>query len=447
MKTNTFYHGDCLFVLEHDIDPESVDLIYLDPPFFTGKAQKGKWKPEAMEISYEDSKRFWAEKSDAMREKAEMWLRHIAVKQPDFASYLYYMTVRLQSCHKVLKKTGSIYLHCDWRASHYLKMVMDEIFGHHNFVNEIIWCYEDIGGRAVDYFKKKHDVIFFYQKSKDRYFQIQYKPLSKSTIKRFEKYFDNNGKISYRNLRETNPGVFKKLKGTPEDLDRIWIDRNKGQPQIDWWSDISAIRTGFDESTGYPTQKPEALLERIIKASSNENDIVVDPFCGCGTAIIAASKLNRRWIGIDIDTSPREKGKLPTAFQVISNRSHSLFEQTKYVTRDISEVSEMDGHTFEAWVNEFYKATKPQPDRGVDGIMHDGTPIQSKVYEIKYATLSQIVNDAKYHPKVPKPVKKVIVVSQTGFDDSARKLKFQVETKEEVKLDFQTPEMMLRMES
>ena len=107
----------------------------------------------------------------------------------------------------------------------------------------------------------------------------------------------------------------------------------------------------------------------------------------------------------------------------------------------------MDGHTFEAWVNEFYKATKPQPDRGVDGIMHDGTPIQSKVYEIKYATLSQIVNDAKYHPKVPKPVKKVIVVSQTGFDDSARKLKFQVETKEEVKLDFQTPEMMLRMES
>ena len=189
------------------------------------------------------------------------------------------------------------------------------------------------------------------------------------------------------------------------------------------------------------------MLERIIKASSNENDIVVDPFCGCGTAIIAASKLNRRWIGIDIDTSPREKGKLPTAFQVISNRSHSLFEQTKYVTRDISEVSEMDGHTFEAWVNEFYKATKPQPDRGVDGIMHDGTPIQSKVYEIKYATLSQIVNDAKYHPKVPKPVKKVIVVSQTGFDDSARKLKFQVETKEEVKLDFQTPEMMLRMES
>lgn len=98
---NTFYHGDCLFVLTHDIDPSTIDLIYLDPPFFTGKIQKGKWRPEAMEVSYEDSKKFWAEKAEVMREKAPEWLRHLALKQPDFASYLYYMMERLQACHRV----------------------------------------------------------------------------------------------------------------------------------------------------------------------------------------------------------------------------------------------------------------------------------------------------------------------------------------------------------
>ncbi len=144
---NKFYHGDCLFVLKHDIQSETINLIYLDPPFFTGKIQKGIWRPEAMEVSYEDSKRFWSEKADVMREKAPQWLRHIALDHPDFASYLYYMMERLQECKKALKKTGSIYLHCDYRASHYLKMVMDEIFGMDNFKNEIIWCYE-IGGRV-----------------------------------------------------------------------------------------------------------------------------------------------------------------------------------------------------------------------------------------------------------------------------------------------------------
>ena len=147
-----------------------------------------------------------------------------------------------------------------------------------------------------------------------------------------------------------------------------------------------------------------------------------------------------------MDTSPREKGKLPTAFQVISNRSHSLFEKAKYITRDLSEVSEMDGHHFESWVNEFYSATKPHPDRGVDGITQDGVPIQSKVYEIKYAILSQFINDAKYHPNVPKPVKRVLAVSQTGFDDSARKLKFQIETKEGIKVDLVTPNDLLAIE-
>ena len=160
-------------------------------------------------------------------------------------------------------------------------------------------------------------------------------------------------------------------------------------------------------------------------------------------SVAVASKLNRQFIGIDIDTSPREKGQLPTAFSVIKNRGYELFEQAQYVTRDISEVLEMDGRAFEAWVNQYYKATKPLPDRGVDGITQDGIPIQSKVYEIKYDKLSQFINDVKYHPKVPKPLKKILAVSQIGFDDSARKLKFQIETKEDIEVQLITPEDML----
>jgi len=442
---NTFYHGDCLFVLGHDITPESVDLIYLDPPFFTGKIQKGKWLPEAMEVSYEDSKRFWSEKADVMREKAPSWLRYIATKHPDFASYLYYMMERLQACHKVLKNTGSIYLHCDWRASHYLKMTMDEIFGINNFVNEIVWCYEDIGGRAVDYFKRKHDTILLYQRSNKRYFHIQHKPLSESTVKRFQKYLDINGQITYRHLLETNPGVFRKLKGIPEDLDQVWLDMNKGQPLSDWWIDISAIRRGFRESTGYPTQKPEDLLERIIKASSKEGDIVLDPFCGCGTTVIMASKLNRKFIGIDIDTSERPKGELPTAFTVIKNRGHEMFAHSRYISRDLNEVFEMNPKQFEDWVNEFYKANKPHPDKGVDGITAEGVPIQVKSFRIGYKVLSQFITDARYHPNTSKPVKRVIVVSQVSFDDGARQRKFEIETAEGIEVCLTSPEEMLNL--
>lgn len=443
---NTFYHGDCLFVLRHDITPESIDLIYLDPPFFTGKIQTGQWRPDAMEVSFEDSKRFWKEKGVSVY--APEWLKHIAVKHPDFASYLYYMRERLQACHKVLNNTGSIYLHCDWRASHYLKMIMDGIFGIDNFVNEIVWCYEDIGGKAVDYFKRKHDAILFYQKTDKRYFRIQHKPLSESTIKRFHKYLDSKGQITYRRLLETNPGVFRKLKGIPDDLDQVWLDINRGQPLGDWWTDISAIRRGFRESTGYPTQKPEALLGRIIMASTEEGGTVLDPFCGCGTTVIVASKLNRKFVGIDIDTSERGKGELPTAFTVVKNRGHELFEQAQYISRDLKEVGEMDSREFEKWVNEFYKANKPSPDRGVDGItIADGIPIQTKTFRIGYEVIDKLVSSSKYHPLVPKPIKKVIVVSQIGFDDGARQRKFEIETTEGIEVILTTPEDMLKLEA
>jgi DNA modification methylase len=391
---NTFYHGDCLFVLKHDITPESVDLIYLDPPFFTGKIQRGKWRPEAMEISYEDSKRFWSEKANIMRQKAPEWLKYIAIRRPDFASYLYYMMERLQACKDVLSQKGSIYLHSDWKASHYLKMVMDEIFGYDNFLNEMVVHYSAVGlkARSKKFHQNTETVVSY---AKTRYSHtwndviIPAKPRKASkhifnpVTKKAERVRNNEGKIEYFEIAEQ---------------------------KADNFIEVPALRG--KEKTGFPTQKPEALLERIIKASSNEGDLVLDPFCGCGTTVIVASKLNRQFIGIDMDTSERRKGELPTAFSVIKNRSHELFAQARYVTRDLSEVLEMNPKQFEDWANEYYKATKPHPDKGVDGITHEGIPIQVKTFLIKYDTVDKLLSSSKFHPLVPKPIKKLIFVSQ-----------------------------------
>lgn len=433
---NTFYHGDCLFVMKHDIAPDSVDLIYLDPPFFTGKIQKGKWLPNAMEVSYEDSKQFWKEKGVASH--APHWLKHIAIGRPDFASYLFYMMERLEACHKVLNKSGSIFLHCDWRASHYLKMIMDEIFTDDNFRNEIAWHYSGWNKKLSDKFEARFDSILFYAKGKEQKFHSFTVPWESK-----EEYV----RIRKQKVRLDDEGQEYVLSdaGSGKRVKRYLVEAMAAGRPIDNVWDIDKLNNSSKESTGYPTQKPEALLERIIKSASDENDLVLDPFCGCGTTAIVASKLNRRFVGVDIDTSERKPGELPTAFTVIKNRGHELFGQASYVTRDITEVLEMDGNAFESWVNEFYKATKPHPDKGVDGITHEGYPIQSKVYEIKYDKLSQFINDAKYHHSVPKPLKKIMAVSQAGFDDSARKLKFQIETAEGIEVDLITPQGMLTL--
>lgn len=394
---NTFYHGDCLFVMEHDIQPESVDLIYLDPPFFTGKVQKGvaKWQPNAMEVSYEDSKKFWGDshKVNNMREHAPEWLKHIAVQRPDFASYLYYMMARLKACHKVLKHTGSIYLHCDWRASHYLKMIMDDVFEFYNYQNDIVWHY-GLGGSSAERWSRKFDTILFYSKSSE----YKFTPfMVKATSQR--------------------------MKGLNKKCDNVW--------------EIPTLNNMSRERQGYPTQKPLALLKRIINASSNEGDVVLDPFCGCGTAIIAAQQLNRQWIGIDIskdayDISSKRHGELPLEFTHIN-----------YVSRDINEVKSLNPHDFEKWVNEYYKATKPSPDKGVDGVTHDGIPIQTKTFEVSRKWVDEFNSSIKYHPAVKQPVNNGIIVSSVGFDESAKKRQFEIKANDKVDIEFITPELMI----
>lgn len=286
----------CAYLKEKGIQ---VDLVYIDPPFASGADYAKKVyirrNPKVAETIAKAKQELDDEEFKAFEEKmyGDVW---------DKEKYLNWMYENLMSIKSIMSETATIYVHLDWHIGHYVKILLDEIFGEDNFVNEIVWGYKDIGAKAVPYFKKKHDTIFVYQKSnlEERVFNIQRQPLSDSTIKRYGDYFNEDGIITYAWLKEHNPGVFKKLKGYPDDLNQAWLDKNNGQPLSDWWDDISPLKSHFDEAVDYSTQKPEALLERIIKASTNENMVVADFFGGSGVTAAVANKLGRKFIHCDI---------------------------------------------------------------------------------------------------------------------------------------------------
>lgn len=285
---NQLYYGDNLDILREHIAPESVDLIYLDPPF-NSKAtynvlfrEQNGTRSAAQITAFEDTWHWGLESEMAYHEVVTEGPKRLAdllqalrqfLGTNDMMAYLTMMAIRLAELHRVLKPTGSIYLHCDPTASHYLKLLMDAVFGGKNFRNEIIWCYAG-GGIPKKDFPRKHDVIFRYTKTDHYFFAPVYRPYSPGTVQRGRTKV--KGKYAEIGLRE------------------------EGTPVNDWWPDVPKITSPTDlEKLGYPTQKSEALLERIIKASSNEGDLVLDPFCGCGTTIAVAERLNRHWIGID----------------------------------------------------------------------------------------------------------------------------------------------------
>ena len=293
MKKNTLYYGDCLEVME-EFDERSVDLIYLDPPF-NSKAdyniifgtQRGDDDPDdlAQLTAFTDT---WEWDADAQRRvdsimsaiahPAHRAMRAFKEIYPDgsgMLSYLSYMAERLAVMPRLLKNSGSIYLHCDPTASHYLKLIMDEVFGKSNFRNEIVWGYKS-GGATKKWWAKKHDVLFYYAKNaKQVYFQ---------TIK--EKSYN----------RDFKPYRFKGVDEYEDETGWYTLVNMKDVWQIDMIGRTSA------ERLGYPTQKPLALLKRIITASSDQGGLVLDPFCGCGTTVEAAHQLKRDWIGIDISS-------------------------------------------------------------------------------------------------------------------------------------------------
>ena len=294
INSKTIFTGDNLPIMR-GMNSESVDLIYLDPPFNSKANYAAPIGSEAAGAEFKDT---WT-----LNDVDAAWLDLIEAKHPQLnrvihaamsnsdKSYLIYMAVRLLEMHRILKDSGSIYLHCDPTMSHYLKLVMDTIFGKQHFQNEIIWCYER-GSRRKSQFGRKHDVILFYSKTKNYVFD--------SDAVRVER-------------RKTHMKVETDLEG------RTWqVKKDAKSGKVyrystdvgvlcpDWWIGIQQLNRNEKERLGYPTQKPLALLDRIIKASSNEGHVVFDPFCGCATTLVAADRLQRDWIGIDISAKAAE---------------------------------------------------------------------------------------------------------------------------------------------
>ena len=301
VKPSTIFTGDNLDILR-GFDSECIDLVYLDPPFSKntsyaapiGSKAAGAWFKDTW--TWDDIK---AEEHGLLAGEYPGLYKVVDaagdVNGRGMKAYVIMMALRLIELKRILKPTGSIYLHCDHTASHYLKLLMDAIFGRGNFIAEITWFIGSRSGAVAKYKPgKAHETILAYAvKYGTHLYNVQYLPYSDSYLKWF-KYKDDDGR-KYRT--RTRRGK----------LLRQYLDESPGVPLHDTWMDISHLYTSQgwfpgnrDEITGYPTQKPLALLERIIKASSNPDDVVLDPFCGCATTLVAAHNLERKWIGIDI---------------------------------------------------------------------------------------------------------------------------------------------------
>jgi DNA modification methylase len=296
---NKLYYGDNLDILKRYIKDESVDLIYLDPPFNSNATYNVLFgskdgEDAAAQIQAFDDTWHWDNvAAEAFREVVEqggdvsraMQAFRLLLNDSDMLAYLSMMAPRLVELHRVLKPTGSIYLHCDPTASHYLKILMDAVFGADNFRNEVIWSYKRYTASSSR-FQRLHDVILFYGKSEETKINDIREP-----------YGEKSGKQDSHYKQDENGKWFRWQKRRGKEPYKVYL--SEGRRVGDVWA-ISIINASAKERLGYPTQKPEELLERIIQASSNEGDLVLDPFCGCGTTVAVAQRLNRKWIGIDI---------------------------------------------------------------------------------------------------------------------------------------------------
>jgi DNA modification methylase len=363
VDTRIIYCGDCLDQLKH-LPDGCVDLCYIDPPFNSNRNYEVFWGETKEKRSFED--------------------RHESTK-----AYIDYMRPRCVEIARVLKKTGSFYYHCDWHASHYVKVMLDVIFGENNFQNEIIWkrstSHTD-AKQGSKHYGRLHDVLFFYTGGAKAYtWNQQYLPLSDDYIRSHYTNMDPDGRrFMWDNI--TGPGGAAKgnayyevlgVKGywryTKEKMEAMvatgevaippkgtkprmkrFLDKSKGVALQSVWDDLAPLNSQAKESLGYPTQKPLALLDRIMVTSTNENDVVLDAFCGCGTALVSAQRLNRQWIGIDIS---------PTACRVMAKRlrdASRLAEDDRlwrigrgFVVRDLPQTEQqlrkMPPFEFENW--------------------------------------------------------------------------------------------------
>jgi len=387
MKTNVLYFGDNLEILRNrDYFPDgSIDLVYLDPPFNSKKdynilfKENGGVESEAQIKAFTDTWHWTQTAQDTyhdivingpLKVGKLIGALHDAIGHNDVMAYLVMMTARLIELHRVLKPTGSLYLHCDPTASHYLKLVLDQVFGPANFRDEIIWSHQVLGsGKRM--FPKQHETIFYYSKSANFVFnsddpllRIPFSDSIRKSLKQDEKgWYYTRGRMT--------------RKATAEELARkastkTYVDISKGRLAGDVWSDFVFYQPKGAERLGYPTQKPLGLLERIVAAGSNEGDIVLDPFCGCGTAVVAAHKLNRRWLGIDITH---------LAIALMRNRLKDSFGIDVEVIGEpvdlagAKALAYQDRYQFQWWALSLIKARplgekKKGADKGIDGVIH-----------------------------------------------------------------------------
>jgi site-specific DNA-methyltransferase (adenine-specific) len=349
IASNTLFYGDNLPILREYIADESVDLIYLDPPFNSNRSYNVLFKDESgreseSQITAFDDTWHWNQSAEAIyremvmqaspRVGAMIGALHEFIGPNQMMAYLVMMAARLAELHRVLKPTGSLYLHCDPTASHYLKIVTDAIFGVENFRNEIIWKRTTAHSGAKKY-SPIHDTLLYYSKSKTCIWNETRTDYAPEYLDRYYRYDDGDGRLYWRadlcaagtrKGRSGMPwrGIDPSAKGMHwkytvdklEELDaegriywpskgampqyKRYRDELKGKTIPDIWDDVDRINPVGSERLGYPTQKPLALLERVILSSSNPGDLILDPFCGCGTAVAAAQKMGRRWLGIDI---------------------------------------------------------------------------------------------------------------------------------------------------
>ena len=320
MEFNKIHYGDNLEIMR-SMKEKTIDLICTDPPFNSDRNYESS-EGLAFSDTWNDKEETYAARYK-LRRLAEEDHRYIRLNEAlegfdlllkdneKMKGYLAFMGPRILEMHRLLKDTGSFYLHCDSSASHYLKSLLDTVFGYKNFRNQIIWSYNKWQSGNKKSFPKTHNIILFYSKTVNSNFNVLFQkeltPDMKGNRKREYKRCISTPK-DFKRLTvydKTNPKAIAQINSSEFNKDEIIyldnIDPTESLKQIDVWSDIPILGATAKERIGYPTQKPCALYERIIKASSNEGDIVLDPFCGSGTTLDAAHQLNRKWIGIDIN--------------------------------------------------------------------------------------------------------------------------------------------------
>lgn len=353
-KANTIFRGDNLEIMKAMPD-ECVDLIYIDPPFFTQKDYKNIWGDKESVQDFEPPTIF------SFSDKSDYFERHVKNGAKGLSAYLEWMRVRLNELHRILKPTGSIFVHLDDHAVHYIKVVLDDIFGYSNFCNEIVWKRVTNNKAQTDgMFARVHDTVLFYRKSGNTLFnKIYLKSDDAKDLKNYSKIEEGTGRrYGTFDFTQAGPGPARNFRGKmlapPKGKHWIWsqekidkgfrekkivfsangiprvkryLDEKKGNLLGDMWadSDVLPIQAHEVEKTGYPTQKPVRLLERMIMAASNEGDVVFDCFAGCGSTMHAAHNLKRKWIGIDIS---------PTAIKVNKKRLEELGAKVSVVDEE-----------------------------------------------------------------------------------------------------------------